>query len=112
MTLIRFDAPPETWSLLPPTVLASAATGTPVEHGLELFAAPGLSVGLWACTAWTSVLDPYPVDEVMVLLEGTVRIRFEDGRTETIHAARASSCPRACPVLGTGRPRPQDLPHL
>jgi uncharacterized cupin superfamily protein len=96
-TLVRFDAPPQTWPLLPPTALASAATGTPVEHGLELFSAPGLSVGLWSCTAWTSVLAPYPVDEVMVLLEGTVRIRFEDGTTRTIRAGESFYLPKGLP---------------
>jgi uncharacterized cupin superfamily protein len=97
MTLIRFDSTPGTWPELPPTPLASIATGTPVEHGVELFAADGLSVGLWSCTPWTSVLGPYPVDEVMVLLDGEVRIRFEDGRTETVKAGECFYLPKGLP---------------
>jgi uncharacterized cupin superfamily protein len=97
MSLIRFDAPPDSWPLLPPTVLASVATGAPVEHGLELLAAPGLSVGLWSCTPWTSVLAPYPVDEVMVILDGEVRIRLKDGRTEQFGPGDCFYLPKGLP---------------
>ncbi len=97
MHLIRFDAAPETWSEVPPMAPESVATGAPVEHLKELFAAPGLTVGLWSCTPWTSVLGPYPVDEVMVLLDGAVRIRFEDGRTETITAGQSFYIPKGLP---------------
>jgi uncharacterized cupin superfamily protein len=97
MSLIRFDAPPNSWPLLPPTVLASVATGAPVEHGLELLAAPGLSVGLWSCTPWTSVLAPYPVDEVMVVLDGEVRIRLEGGRTEHFGPGDCFYLPKGLP---------------
>ncbi len=99
MTLFRFDTRPATWARLPGVDPSSIATGTPVEHGLEVFAskAEGLSVGLWSCTPWTSTLAPYPVDEVMVLLEGDVRIRFDDGRTETFCAGDCFYLPKGLP---------------
>lgn len=99
MPLFRFDAPPATWQRLPGVDPSIIATGIPVEHGLEVFAsaAEGLSVGLWSCTPWTSTLAPYPVDELMVLLEGAVRIRFEDGRTETMHPGDCFYLPKGLP---------------
>jgi uncharacterized cupin superfamily protein len=88
--IIRFEprGPAETglvrWPDIPPEALTA---GTPVQRGHTYFEdkAIGLSAGVWDCTAMTTRLEPYSVNEFMIVLEG---------------AARASSFRRGCPASG------------
>ncbi len=84
------------WSMLDPLPLEQLASGQPKLCGVELFSAPedGLSVGLWSATPFVTVCGPYPVDEFMVLLEGTLIIRLPDGRSETLRAGDSFFIPK------------------
>ena len=98
-TVIRFDrdGDPETglqtWEAMPPE---SIARGNPVQRGHTFFATDGdrLTAGVWDCTAYEEVRGPYPVDEFMILLEGSLDIENEDGSTQTFRSGDAFFIPR------------------
>jgi len=54
----------------------------------------GLKVGLWDCTPFTSIMRPYPVDEFMHLLEGSLTIEQEDGTATTVSAGDTFAIPK------------------
>jgi uncharacterized cupin superfamily protein len=97
--IIRFepDGPAgkglETWEEIDPT---SLVVGTPVERGHTYHELPerGYTAGVWDCTAMTSKIEPYPVNEFMLLLEGSVTIAVEDGAEVTIHAGESFVIPQ------------------
>ena len=84
------------WSLLDPLPPEQLASGQPELRGVELFSAPedGLSVGLWSATPFVAASGPYPVDEFMILLEGTLIIHLPDGRSETLRAGDSFFIPK------------------
>ncbi|BEP12691.1 hypothetical protein acdb102_10020 [Acidothermaceae bacterium B102] len=51
----------------------------------------GFSAGSWLSEPYTEQFDAYPFDEVIVMLDGVVTIRLEDG-TETSYGPGASFC--------------------
>lgn len=51
----------------------------------------GLSAGTWLAEPRHESFDAYPCDEVMVMLDGVVTIRLEDG-TETSYGPGESFC--------------------
>jgi len=54
----------------------------------------GLSAGVWSAGAFTEHLPSYPVDEVCVLIEGTVTLRTPDGAARTFGPGQAFSIAR------------------
>jgi uncharacterized cupin superfamily protein len=87
----------------------SLESGAPVQSGLAYFedAAIGLSAGLWECSAFTARLEPYPVHEFMLLLEGEVTIAEAGGRVTTVKAGESFVIPRGlhCQWIQKGRVR-------
>ncbi len=81
-TIIPFDreAALEPWSAIPASDLVA---GTPVQSGRTLLHVPdlGLEIGIWECTAQTSVWMDYSVNEWMVVLEGEITIIEVDHQT-------------------------------
>ena len=54
----------------------------------------GIKVGVWECTPHTSTMRPFPVNEFMILLEGSVTMLEQDGRTTTVRAGEAFVVPK------------------
>ncbi len=60
--------------------------GEPPRESAHTFftnAVGNLTSGVWEATAYKEVIDGYPVDELMAILEGTVTITDADGLSET-----------------------------
>jgi len=57
----------------------------------------GLIAGMWQCTAHTTKFAPYPVDEFMLVLEGSVIIVHEGGDEEIFRAGDAFIIPKGLP---------------
>ncbi len=53
-----------------------------------------LTAGIWKCTAHTLKFGPYPVDEFMLVLDGSVNIVHEDGHEEIFRAGDAFVIPK------------------
>ena len=53
-----------------------------------------LTAGVWDCTPYEELPGPYPVDEFMILLEGSLDIENEDGATQTFRAGEGFYIPR------------------
>ncbi len=83
----------QTWDPVDPK---SVASGNPVQRGHVFFstAAERFSAGVWDCTPYEEVRGPYPVDEFMVLLEGSLDIENEDGSTQTFRTGEGFFIPR------------------
>jgi len=79
-----------------PIPAAALNAGTPVQRGHQYFADPSgrLTAGVWDCTPMTTVMEPYSVDEFMVVLEGSVTIVQADGRAETMCAGDCFAIPK------------------
>jgi uncharacterized cupin superfamily protein len=56
-----------------------------------------LTAGVWKCTAHTLRFGPYPVDEFMLVLDGSVNIVHEDGHEEIFRAGDAFVIPKGLP---------------
>src|SRR5262249_55472476 len=54
----------------------------------------GMSAGVWDCTAFTSKQGPYPVNEFMIVLEGSVTIVEADGRETTVNPGESFLIPK------------------
>jgi uncharacterized cupin superfamily protein len=67
-----------------------------VQRGHNYFTDPSgaLTAGVWTCTPMTTRLAPYPVNEFMLVLEGSVSIVDERGRVETMKAGDAFVIPK------------------
>ncbi len=54
----------------------------PGEHYVNNFtgAHPGLSAGVWSAGEQETVIESYPVDEVCVVLAGTITLTADDGQ--------------------------------
>lgn len=81
------------WDPISPDDLES---GEPVQRGHFYLndEALGLMAGVWDCTAMTSKMAPYDVNEFMYVLEGSVTMVMEDGSEETINAGEAFVIPK------------------
>ena len=86
----------EVWEAIPPDVLV---TGSPVQRGHTYFddKKTGLSAGVWDCTAMTTKMEPYSVNEFMFVLEGAVTIVHHNGSEETIRAGESFVIPKGTP---------------
>jgi uncharacterized cupin superfamily protein len=75
---------------------AELVTAVPQQRGRYYFNAPeiGLSAGVWDCTAFESKMAPYPVDELMMLLEGSVTVTEANGRVTRVRAGESFLIPR------------------
>ena len=56
-----------------------------------------LTAGVWKCTAHTLEFGPYPVDEFMLVLDGSVNIVHADGHEEIFRAGDAFVIPKGLP---------------
>ncbi len=86
----------EEWETISPDALVS---GTPVQRGHTYFddKRTGLSAGVWDCTAMTTKMEPYSVNEFMHVLEGAVTIVHQNGTEETIRAGESFIIPKGMP---------------
>jgi uncharacterized cupin superfamily protein len=73
--------------------------GSASERGHNYYRSPSglLTAGVWKCTAHTLKFGPYPVDEFMLVLEGSVNIVHEDGLEEIFRAGDAFVIPKGLP---------------
>ena len=83
----------QTWDPIDPNDIAS---GDPVQRGHVYFstAEERLTAGVWDCTPYEEHRGPYPVDEFMILLDGSLDIENEDGSTQTFRAGEGFYIPR------------------
>jgi len=100
--IIRFspDGPPDRGlepmaEITPDEVVAGSAS----EIGHNYYTSPSgvLTAGVWKCTAHTLAFGPYPVDEFMLVLDGSVNIVHEDGHEEIFRAGDAFVIPKGLP---------------
>ncbi len=54
----------------------------------------GIKIGVWECTPHTSKMGPFPVNEFMIILEGSVTMLERDGETTTVQAGEAFVVPK------------------
>ena len=107
-SILRFEpkGPATALARWPEIAADELESGTPVQHGHEYLndAERGLTAGVWDCTAFTSKMGPYPVNEFMILLEGAVTIVEENGRRTTVRAGESFILPKGlrCQWLQTG----------
>jgi len=75
---------------------ATLVSGEPVQRGhlYHEVADQGYMAGVWDCTAFTDQMMPYPVDEYMLLLKGSVIMALPDGTEITIKAGEAFVIPK------------------
>lgn len=68
----------------------------PKETGHNFFTneAGNLTAGVWEATAYREEIDNCPVDELMVVLEGSVTITDADGETQTFRPGDAFVMPK------------------
>lgn len=100
--VVRFEGhgPKETgmqvWEPIPADTLTA---GTPVQRGHLYFndEKTGLMAGVWDCTPFTSKPGPYPVNEFMHVLEGSVTIVEASGRQTTVKAGESFIIPKGTP---------------
>ncbi len=92
--IIDLTPPPGNWPALPPMPAGDIASGSADQTGVQMLESPGLSIGFWGCSPWVATPGPYPWDEFMILLEGSVTIRLPDGRAETIREGEAFFIPK------------------
>lgn len=83
----------ETWPVLDP---ASLESGEPVQRGHLYVDEPkiGLSAGVWDCTPCIGKMEPYPVTEFMLVLEGRVTIIDTTGNKTVISAGESFILPK------------------
>ncbi|MEM7207777.1 MAG: cupin domain-containing protein [Pseudomonadota bacterium] len=101
-TVIAFEpyGPAETgmqvWDPVPEEELVSSG---PVQRGHEYFAtaASALTAGVWDCTPMEMVMMPYPVNEFMIVLDGTIEIIDPDGNVDAFSAGDAFILPKGTP---------------
>lgn len=81
------------WDPINPDSLVS---GAPVQRGslCDENAETGYLAGVWDCTAFTDSPGPYPSDEFMLLLEGTVILRLPEGGEVRVGPGEAFVIPK------------------
>ncbi len=80
----------------PPYPKENLETEPPV-HSSHLYVnddAQGIKIGVWECTPHTSKMGPFPVNEFMILLEGSVTMLDTDGKTTVVQAGEAFVVPK------------------
>jgi len=86
---------------LPKIDPALLSAGEPVARGHNYFTdeTGTLISGVWDCTAMTTKLAPYAVNELMIVLEGSVTVIDQRGREETIKAGESFIIPKGMPCI-------------
>ncbi len=81
------------WEAMDPSSIES---GEPVQRGHLYYddEALGLMAGVWDCTPFRGKMEPYPVEEFMYVLKGSVIIELEDGSSTTIAAGESFIVPK------------------
>ena len=94
---LRPDGHPET-GLQPTSFVApDAVEGDPPKETGHVFftnAEGNLTAGVWEATPYKEVSESYPVDELMVILSGSVTITDDEGHAETFSAGDAFVLPK------------------
>jgi len=94
---LRPDGDPET-GLRPCRFVdpANVVGAAPTETGHLFFtnATGNLTAGVWEATAYKEEIDGYPVDELMIVLEGSVTVTDAEGISETFSAGDAFIMPK------------------
>ena len=54
----------------------------------------GIKIGVWECTPHSSKMQPFAVNEFMILLEGSVTVLEQDGKATTVQAGEAFVVPK------------------
>ena len=98
LSIIRFDPKGpggklDAWEEIPASALIA---GQPVQRGHNYFTDPSgqLTAGVWDCTPMTTKMEPYSVNEFMLVLEGAVTIVDRNGNEETVTAGEAFIIPK------------------
>ena len=60
-------------------------SGTPNDRGFEQFVSGDgkVACGVWACDVYKERIPSYPMDELFVVIEGTVELTVDGGEPET-----------------------------
>ena len=84
------------WDPIPADALVS---GTPVQRGHEYFSSEknSLTAGVWDCTEMEEKFGNYSVNELMIVLEGSIQIIDKDGHVETFSAGESFVLPKGLP---------------
>ena len=79
-----------------PIAAEDLVSGSPLHNGHTCFSTSSdrWTAGVWDAPAHVERRDAYPVDEFMLLLEGSLDIENEDGTAQTFHAGEACFIPR------------------
>lgn len=80
----------------PPYPQENLVTEPPV-HSSHLYVNDeerGIKIGVWECTPHSSKMQPFAVNEFMILLEGSVTMIEQDGKATTIQAGEAFVVPK------------------
>ena len=101
---IRFEphGPADTglqaWETIDPNTLT---VGEPVQRGHVYFCneTGALTAGVWDCTPMTGKLEPYAVNELMLILEGSVTLIDARGHVETLRAGESFVIPKGMPCI-------------
>jgi len=99
-------------NLVDPELLLS---GDPNDRGVSLFASADGKVecGLWACDVYEERLPSYPMDELFVVIEGTLVVTVDGHEPETFSPGDAFVIERGTPcTLDFKAPVPQVLDDL
>jgi len=102
--IVRFETqgPAGAGLVVWPEIPAESLTaGKPVQRGHYYLEDKkhGLSAGVWDCTAVTTVMEPYAVNEFMIVLEGAVTIIDQEGGETTIKAGESFILPKGLPCV-------------
>jgi uncharacterized cupin superfamily protein len=65
---------------------------------------PGLFAGVWSANEQESVIESYPVDEVCVLLAGTVTLTAADGQVSVFKAGDTFAIRKGTPLTWANSP--------
>jgi len=100
--IIRFDAEGPAGQGLAPHVEITpdmVESGSPSELVHNYYTSPSglLSAGVWKCTPHALKFGRYPVDEFMLVLDGSIHIVHEDGHEETFRKGDAFVIPKGLP---------------
>ena len=81
---------------------ADLVAGTPVQkvHLYDENEETGYLTGVWDCTAMTMLPGPYPDNEFMLLLDGSLDFILEGGAKVTVNAGEAFIIPKGLNANG------------
>ena len=104
LNVIRFDrnGDPETglqrWDDMPQEILHS---GAPIQTGHTYHDADNsvFTSGVWDCTPYEQLPAPYEVDELMIVLEGSIIIEHESGKIERFNTGESFILPKGTPCI-------------